>query len=280
MVEVEIDHPDHYDEEQIDCEGERFMGDLLGNSSTRLPSGEDLLTRPSKSPQKQGAEFAGKGRNCDQKNLSSNNEESDYAPPPTKKAAPKMKTKQGSKSTKVLTAAELAMDNPTDNEDSEGLLPVTSPDKGKRRASNSKNVNPKSCSASNGVTRPFVAFEDYAKKKKEGKKKEALDSIGFEKMKYNRAMEKELTGIALEEKKFEHAKTMADKRWDRAIQVEEKKLDDGVKIETAKLQWEAAEKEKDCQFEIKKLETQGGHKNKAKKLEVLAKLIDSGKSYR
>ncbi|KAI9600445.1 hypothetical protein KEM48_001327 [Puccinia striiformis f. sp. tritici PST-130] len=170
-------------------------------------------------------------------------------PPPTKKAAPKMKTKQGSKSTKVLTAAELAMDNPTDDKDSEGPL----------------------------RSQPFVAFEDYAKKKEEGKKKEALDSIGFEKMKYDQAMEKELKGIDLEEKKFEHARTMADKRWDRAIQVKEKKLDDGVKIETAKVQWEAAEKEKDCQFEIKKLETQGGHKNKAKKLEVLAKLIDSGK---
>ncbi|KAH9450396.1 hypothetical protein Pst134EA_027099 [Puccinia striiformis f. sp. tritici] len=55
--EVQIDHPDRYDEEQIDREGERFMDNLLGNSSARLPSSEDLLTRPSKSPQKQGAEL-------------------------------------------------------------------------------------------------------------------------------------------------------------------------------------------------------------------------------
>ncbi|KAH9443288.1 hypothetical protein Pst134EB_027635 [Puccinia striiformis f. sp. tritici] len=55
--EVQINHPDRYDEEQIDREGERFMDNLLGNSSARLPSSEDLLTRPSKSPQKQGAEL-------------------------------------------------------------------------------------------------------------------------------------------------------------------------------------------------------------------------------
>ncbi|KAI7939165.1 hypothetical protein MJO28_014744 [Puccinia striiformis f. sp. tritici] len=111
--EVQINHPDRYDEEQIDREGERFMDNLLGNSSARLPSSEDLLTRPSKSPQKQGAELweedgtvtLERNKTYDratlgirqpsnrQKNLSSNDEESDYAPSPTKKAAPKKKTK-------------------------------------------------------------------------------------------------------------------------------------------------------------------------------------------
>ena len=71
---------------------------------------------------------------------------------------------------------------------------------------------------------------------------------------------------------------MAGKRWDHAIAVEEKKWDHEFTNEEKKLQWEADKKEKDRQFEINKLERQGIQENKAKKYEVLAKFVESGKS--
>ena len=204
-------------------------------------------------------------------------------------------------STDGLTPAERALDNTTSEEEDDNPPAVSSPIKGKRRASNSKNINPKSRASSNAVASPFLAFEDYAKKKDDGqwfiwsncfqvindtdlfyiltgKAQLAQSSLGFEKMKYDWLMEKEDKGINLEEKKFTHAKEMESKRWDHSIEIEKRNYNCGIDLEEKKMKWEAEEKEKEQKFEIEKIKAQTSQENQSKKMDLVVKLLDDGKT--
>ena len=86
-------------------------------------------------------------------------------------------------------------------------------------------------------------------------------------MKYNRMIEKEDNGLKLEDKKFEHSKEMEGKRWDHSMKLDDKKLE-----------MEKEEKAKDRDFELQKLDRQSNAEAQAKKMEVLVKCLDSGKS--
>ncbi|KAI9605346.1 hypothetical protein KEM48_002286 [Puccinia striiformis f. sp. tritici PST-130] len=261
-----------------------------------LPSGDEILHPQSKSvPKDNVVQTASKDVNEDEPNDSprkksgskrkrkhsskltpaelamddpTEEEESDEVYSPSKKKATQKKKHQT-----PLTPAERAMDEDSDEDDEDTPPPKTSPSKGKRRASNSKNINPKSHSGLNSVASPFLAFEEYAKKKENGWR-----CSWFEKMKYDRLIAKENKSINLEDKKFDHTKQMENKKWDHSIELEGKKWNQGIKAEESKLKWEADEKEKDRRFEIEKMNTQTSNENKAKKLDLFTKLVESGKT--
>ncbi|POW04336.1 hypothetical protein PSHT_11253 [Puccinia striiformis] len=262
-----------------------------------LPSGDEILHPQSKSvPKDNVVQTASKDVNKDEPNNSprkksgskrkrkhsskltpaelamddpTEEEESDEVYSPSKKKATQKKKHQT-----PLTPAERAMDEDSDEDDEDTPPPKTSPSKGKRRASNSKNINPKSHSGPNSVASPFLAFEEYAKKKEDGKSQQAGDVLGFEKMKYDRLIAKENKSINLEDKKFDHTKQMENKKWDHSIELEGR---NGIK-ELRPRRWEADEKEKDRRFEIEKMNTQTSNENKAKKLDLFTKLVESGKT--
>ena len=177
-------------------------------------------------------------------------------------------------STDGLTHAERALDNTTSEEEDDNPPAVSSPIKGKRRASNSKNINPKSRASSNAVASPFLAFEDYDKKKDDsqwfiwsnffwvinetdlfyiltGKAQIAQISLDFEKMKYDWLMEKEDKGINLEEKKFTHAKEMESKRWDHSIEIEKRNYNCGIDLEEKKWNGRQRKKKKSKSLKLK-----------------------------
>ncbi|KAI9608338.1 hypothetical protein KEM48_003273 [Puccinia striiformis f. sp. tritici PST-130] len=81
------------------------------------------------------------------------------------------------------------MDEDNNEDDDNTPPPKTSPSKGKRRALNSKNINPKSHSGPNSVASPFLVFEEYTKTE-DRKSQQAEDGLGFEKMKYDRSIAK------------------------------------------------------------------------------------------
>ncbi|KAI9601914.1 hypothetical protein KEM48_001202 [Puccinia striiformis f. sp. tritici PST-130] len=270
------------EEHQQDCNDldETWGLEEEEQQSDRLPSGDEILNPQSKSvPKDNVVQMASKDVNEDEPNDSPRKktgddpmeeEESDEVYSPSKKKATQKKKKHQT----PLTPAERAMDEDSNEDDDDTPPPKTSPSKGKRRASNSKNINPKSHSGPNSVASPFLAFEEYAKKKRT-----AGDHVlGFEKMKYDRLIAKENKSINLEDKKFDHTKQMENKKWDHSIELEGKKWNQGIKAEESKLKWEADEKEKDRQFEIEKRNTQTSNKNKAKKLDLFTKLVESGKT--
>ncbi|KAH9449316.1 hypothetical protein H4Q26_009751 [Puccinia striiformis f. sp. tritici PST-130] len=76
----------------------------------------------------------------------------------------------------------------------------------------------------NSVTGPFLAFQEYTKKKKGGKSQQAGDVLGFEKM-YDCLIAKGSKSIDLGDENFDHTKQMEDKKWDHSIQLEGKKWD-------------------------------------------------------
>ncbi|KNE97619.1 hypothetical protein PSTG_09168 [Puccinia striiformis f. sp. tritici PST-78] len=265
------------EEHQQDCNdlGETWGLEEEEQQSDCLPSGDEILNPQSKSvPKDNVVQTASKDVNEDEPNDSprkksgskrkrkhsskltpaelamddpTEEEESDEIYSPTKKKATQKKKKHQT----PLTPAERAMDEDSDEDDDDTPPPKTSPSKGKRRASNSKNINPKSHSSPNSVASPFLAFEEYAKKR--GR-------------------------VDLEDKKFDHTKQMENKKWDHSIELEGKKWNQGIKAEESKLKWEADEKEKDRRFEIEKMNTQTSNENKAKKLDLFTKLVESGKT--
>ncbi|POW09982.1 hypothetical protein PSTT_06432, partial [Puccinia striiformis] len=201
-------------------------------------------------------------------------EESDEIYSPSKKKAAQKKKHQT-----PSTPAERAMDEDSDEDDDNTPPPKTSPSKGKRRASNSKNINPKSHSGPNSVASPFLAFEEYAKKKEDSMSlcpfTPVLNNVVGN---YDCLIAKENKRIDWEDKKFDHTKQMENKKWDHSIKLEGKKWNQGIKAKESKLKWEADEKEKDHQFEIEKMNTQTSNENKAKKLDLSTKLVESGKT--
>ena len=97
-------------------------------------------------------------------------------------------------------------------------------------------------------------------------------------MKYDQLMEKEDKGINLEEKKFTHAKEMESKRWDHSIEIEKRNYNCGIDLEEKKMKWEAEEKEKEQQFEIEKIKAHTSQENQSKKMDLVVKLLEDGKT--
>jgi hypothetical protein len=85
---------------------------------------------------------------------------------PKKNGSAKKKRKRQSRLDVGLTPEELALDDPTDEDSSDS--PAPSPKKGKHRASNSKNINPKSHTRPSAVPNSFLAYEEYAMKRDAG----------------------------------------------------------------------------------------------------------------
>ncbi|PLW06508.1 hypothetical protein PCASD_11071 [Puccinia coronata f. sp. avenae] len=128
--------------------------------------------------------------------------------------------------------------------------------KGKRRASNSDNINPRShftpASKNNNV---FAHYEEYALKRDAGKAQASLD---FEINKYQRQLAINNKMVELEEKKFMRSSKLEEKKWEQELKMDEKRLE-----------WEKDEKAKDQTFELSKLGTLADKENLGKKYELV-----------
>ncbi|KAI9625525.1 hypothetical protein KEM48_010787 [Puccinia striiformis f. sp. tritici PST-130] len=189
----------------------------------------------------------------------------EYNPSPTKKTK-KKKHKYQSKSTHGLTAAELALDESTDDDQPTQNQTTQNTSKDKRRASNSNNINPKSHhTPGSSKPNPFGAYEGYANNKEAGKAQVAREGLGFEMFKFDRQMNKDDKGVELEGRRLDHTIALDQKKWDQGIEIEEKKLT-----------WEKEERAKDRQFEIEKLDRLASQDNVGKKYELVTKCIQTG----
>ena len=97
----------------------------------------------------------------------SGEDDSEYISPRKKTSAKKKRKRRSSGLNAGLTPEELALDDHTDEDSSD--TPAPSPKKGKRRASNSKNINPKSHGRPSAVPNSFLAYEQYAMKRDAGR---------------------------------------------------------------------------------------------------------------
>ncbi|POV95980.1 hypothetical protein PSTT_15916 [Puccinia striiformis] len=262
VVNGDLFRPEEEHQQDRNDLGETWGLEEEEQQSDCLPSGDEILHPQSKSvPKDNVVQTASKDVNEDEPNDSprkksgskrkrkhsskltpaelamddpTEEEESDEVYSPSKKKATQKKKKHQT----PLTPAERAMDEDSDEDDEDTPPPKTSPSKGKRRASNSKNINPKSHSGPNSVASPFLAFEEYAKKKEDGmslcpftpvlkdnclifylpqENPNRLEMFFFEKMKYDRLIAKENQSINLEDKKFDHTKQMENKKWDHSM---------------------------------------------------------------
>ncbi|PLW39480.1 hypothetical protein PCANC_16813 [Puccinia coronata f. sp. avenae] len=140
--------------------------------------------------------------------------------------------------------------------------------KGKQRASNSNNINPRShstpASKNNNV---FAHYEEYALKREAGKAQVAQASLNFEINKYQRQLAIDNKTVKLEEKKFMRSSKLEEKKWERELKTDEKRLE-----------WEKDEKAKDQAFELFKLGTLADKENLGKKYELVTQCVTSGKS--
>ncbi|PLW23364.1 hypothetical protein PCANC_28343 [Puccinia coronata f. sp. avenae] len=140
--------------------------------------------------------------------------------------------------------------------------------KGKRRASNSDNINPRShstpASKNNNV---FAHYEEYALKRDAGKAQVAQASLDFEINKYQRQLAIDNKMVELEEKKFMRSSKLEEKKWEQELKMDEKRLE-----------WEKDEKAKDQTFELFKLGALADKENLGKKYELVTQCVTSGKS--
>ncbi|PLW08741.1 hypothetical protein PCANC_27927 [Puccinia coronata f. sp. avenae] len=140
--------------------------------------------------------------------------------------------------------------------------------KGKRRASNSDNINPRSHSTpASKNNNAFAHYEEYALKRDAGKAQMAQASLDFEINKYQRQLAIDNKTVKLEEKKFMRSSKLEEKKWERELKMDEKRLE-----------WEKDEKEKDQTFELSKLGTLVDKENLGKKYELVTQCVTSGKS--
>ncbi|PLW56946.1 hypothetical protein PCANC_02852 [Puccinia coronata f. sp. avenae] len=117
--------------------------------------------------------------------------------------------------------------------------------KGKQRASNSNNINPRSHSTpASKNNNAFAHYEEYALKREAGKAQVAQASLEFEINKYQRQLAIDNKTVKLEEKKFMRSSKLEEKKWERELKMDEKRLE-----------WEKDEKAKDQTFELSKLGT-------------------------
>ncbi|PLW46358.1 hypothetical protein PCASD_05449 [Puccinia coronata f. sp. avenae] len=107
--------------------------------------------------------------------------------------------------------------------------------KGKRRASNSDNINPRSHSTpASKNNNAFAHYEEYALKRDAGKAQVAQASLDFEINKYQRQLAIDNKTVELEEKKFMRLSKLEEKKWEQELKMDEKRLE-----------WEKDEKAKD-----------------------------------
>ncbi|POW19211.1 hypothetical protein PSHT_04929 [Puccinia striiformis] len=90
----------------------------------------------------------------------------------------------------------------------------------KHRASNSKNINPKSHSGPNFTPHAFGLFKEYAKKGDAGKPQVVRDALSFEMMKLTRMIKE----FNWRKERFNHTKQLEDKKWNWRIDLENKKM--------------------------------------------------------
>ncbi|PLW37802.1 hypothetical protein PCASD_11298 [Puccinia coronata f. sp. avenae] len=140
--------------------------------------------------------------------------------------------------------------------------------KGKRRASNSNNINPRSHSTpASKNNNAFAHYEEYALKREAGKAQVAQASLDFEINKYQRQLAIDNKTVELEEKKFMRSSKLEEKKWERELKMDEKRL-----------KWEKDEKAKDQTFELSQLGTLADKENLGKKYELVTQCVTSGKS--
>ncbi|PLW17303.1 hypothetical protein PCANC_14143 [Puccinia coronata f. sp. avenae] len=140
--------------------------------------------------------------------------------------------------------------------------------KGKQRASNSDNINPRSHSTpASKNNNAFAHYEEYALKRDAGKAKVAQASLDFEINKYQRQLAIDNKTVKLEEKKFMRLSKLEENKWEQELKMDEKRLE-----------WEKDEKAKDRTFELSKLGTLADKENLGKKYELVTQCVTSGKS--
>ncbi|PLW53401.1 hypothetical protein PCANC_06094 [Puccinia coronata f. sp. avenae] len=140
--------------------------------------------------------------------------------------------------------------------------------KGKQRASNSNNINPRSHSTpASRNNKAFAHYEEYALKRDAGKAQVAQASLDFEINKYQRQLAIDNKTVELEEKKFMRSSKLEEKKWEQDLKMDEKRLE-----------WEKDEKAKDQTFELSKLGTLADKENLGKKYELVTQCVTSGKS--
>ncbi|PLW06043.1 hypothetical protein PCASD_25109 [Puccinia coronata f. sp. avenae] len=179
---------------------------------------------------------------------------------PTK--SPKKKNKKNKK--------KKAKVSPDANDSATHPSPSKTPQntKGKRRASNSDNIKPRShstpASKNNNV---FAHYEEYALKRDAGKPQVAQASLDFEINKYQRQLAINNKTVKLEEKKFMRLSKLEENKWEQELKMDEKRFE-----------WEKDEKEKDRTTELSKLGTSADKENLGKKYELVTQCVTSGKS--
>ncbi|PLW10042.1 hypothetical protein PCANC_22764 [Puccinia coronata f. sp. avenae] len=158
--------------------------------------------------------------------------------------------------------------------DANDLATHTSPSKtpqntkGKQRASNSNNINPRSHSTpASKNNNAFAHYEEYALKREAGKAQVAQASLDFEINKYQRQLAIDNETVKLEERKFMRSSKLEEKKWEQELKMDEKRLE-----------WEKDEKAKDQTFELSKLGTLADKENLGKKYELVEQCVTSGKS--
>ncbi|PLW27391.1 hypothetical protein PCANC_25846 [Puccinia coronata f. sp. avenae] len=179
---------------------------------------------------------------------------------PTK--SPKKKNKKNKK--------KKAKVSPDANDLATHLSPSKTPQntKGKQRASNSDNINPRSHSTpASKNNNAFAHYEEYALKREAGKAQVAKASLDFEINKYQRQLAIDNKTVELKEKKFMRLSKLEEKKWERELKMDEKRLE-----------WEKDEKAKDQTFELSKLGTLADKENLGKKYELVTQCVTSGKS--
>ncbi|PLW47474.1 hypothetical protein PCASD_04388 [Puccinia coronata f. sp. avenae] len=177
------------------------------------------------------------------------------------KSPKKKKNKNKKKKAKV---------SPNANDLATHLSPSKTPQntKGKQRASNSDNINPRSHSTpASKNNNAFAHYEEYALKRDAGKAQVAQASLDFKINKYQRQLAINNKMVELEEKKFMCSSKLEEKKWERELKMDEKRLE-----------WEKDEKEKDQTFELSKLGTLADKENWGKKHELVTQCVTSGKS--
>ncbi|PLW28053.1 hypothetical protein PCANC_26459 [Puccinia coronata f. sp. avenae] len=140
--------------------------------------------------------------------------------------------------------------------------------KGKQRASNSNNINPRSHSTpASKNNNAFAHYEEYALKREAGKAQVAQASLDFEINKYQRQLAIDNKTVELEKKKFMCSSKLEEKKWEQELKMDEKRLE-----------WEKDEKAKYQTFELSKLGTLADKENLGKKYELVTQCVTSGKS--
>ncbi|POW23133.1 hypothetical protein PSHT_00574 [Puccinia striiformis] len=184
---------------------------------------------------------------------------------PNQSVLPHALARARDESTHGLTAAELALDESTDDDQPTQNQTTQNTSKDKRRASNSNNINPKSHhTPGSSKPNPFGAYEGYANNKEAGPSGQGRTRLR-KMFKFDRQMNKDDKGVELEGRRLDHTIALDQKKWDQGIEIEEKKLT-----------WEKEERAKDRQFEIEKLDRLASQDNVGKKYELVTKCIQTG----